>query len=113
MEEYLEMIQKLRSDPDYSKGYDSITDLSEVRLHYTSEEIKRFTKIGLSPVKVAIVAPSDISYGMSRMFEMLTDGDTPAEVRVFRDIASAATWLGRKGIDIEAMFEEIRDEQHL
>jgi hypothetical protein len=41
----------------------------------------------------AFVASSDVQFGLSRMFQILSD-ESPAEVRVFRDLAEARRWLG-------------------
>jgi hypothetical protein len=41
--------------------------------------------------KVAIVAPSDVAFGMGRMFSQLTDSDDT--MRVFRRLEDAEAWL--------------------
>ncbi len=114
VEEVLHLRQNLRMNPDYSLSYDSILDVTHLKYQYTSEEIRRMSETnfetGLSPIKNAIIAPADVSYGMSRMFEMLTDGESPIETCVFRDATLALNWLDRKGIDIERIFEEIRGD---
>jgi hypothetical protein len=43
--------------------------------------------------KLAIVAPRDLLFGMARMYEILR-GDSPVEVRVFREREEAESWLG-------------------
>jgi hypothetical protein len=43
--------------------------------------------------KLAIVASTDLSFGMARMYGMLRD-DSPVEVRVFRKRDEAESWLG-------------------
>ena len=40
-----------------------------------------------------MVAPGDLGFGLARMFEALSDPSEP-EVRVFRDLSEARTWLG-------------------
>jgi hypothetical protein len=46
---------------------------------------------GIRDVKVAFVTRRDLEYGLTRMFEMLAEAETP--VGVFRDLAKAETWL--------------------
>jgi hypothetical protein len=41
---------------------------------------------------VAVLAPSDVTFGLARMFAMLVDSRS-GEVRVFRDEEPARTWL--------------------
>jgi hypothetical protein len=47
--------------------------------------------------RTALLLPSDLAFGMGRMFEMLADlqGDTPTNVqyRSFRDCSEAFAWL--------------------
>lgn len=52
-------------------------------------------KYGLrdKPVQVAIVAPSDLAYGISRMFSALMAGRKIMWVQIFDDIDSASGWL--------------------
>ena len=44
--------------------------------------------------KGAIVAPKDIGFGLSRMFQAFSEyGNFPFQVGVFRDIETAKEWL--------------------
>ena len=51
---------------------------------------KRYPERGNA--KLAIVVHSDFSFGMSRMYEMLSDR-LPQSIMVFRDYAKAEQWL--------------------
>jgi hypothetical protein len=44
-------------------------------------------------MRSAIVAPSDLAFGMSRMYQILSDGDLHS-VGVFRSLSDAEEWLG-------------------
>ena len=47
----------------------------------------------LSPTsRRAVVVPSDLGYGMARMYEMLRD-ERGGVVRAFRDLAEARRWV--------------------
>jgi hypothetical protein len=43
--------------------------------------------------KIACVMKKDIDYGIARMWEMLTQNGVSVEIRVFRSISAARTWL--------------------
>lgn len=43
--------------------------------------------------RIAIVAASDVQFGMSRMYEVLIEGRSPGTHRIFRDIEEAEAWL--------------------
>ncbi|MBW2277886.1 MAG: hypothetical protein JRF63_10360 [Deltaproteobacteria bacterium] len=43
--------------------------------------------------RVAVVAPGDRDYGLTRMFQAYMDGP-PFEIKIFRDRKEALDWLG-------------------
>lgn len=81
----------------------SSADLSRIK----AEEVSYLVQLTLQfrdrrpSGKTALVLPSDLAFGMGRMFEMLADlqGGTPSEVdyRSFRNGDEALTWL--QGMD--------------
>jgi hypothetical protein len=55
----------------------------------------------LSGSQTAIVAPTDVLFGYSRMFETLTDlRESPTRTRAFRTLEEAEAWLGLRQIGI-------------
>ena len=45
-------------------------------------------------VKIAIIAPKDLEYGIARMFQMLSDDNKyPIRIKVFRYVGQASQWL--------------------
>ena len=47
--------------------------------------------------KTAIVAPDDVTFGLSRMYGILTEGQGPPfETRSFRSVEEAYQWLLEK-----------------
>jgi hypothetical protein len=85
--------------PDYDPGLDELVDLTGVtgvgvtaaglrRLADTSEALHR----GTPAVRVAIVAPDNLLYGLSRMYEGFASA-SPSEHRVFRSFGDARAWL--------------------
>jgi hypothetical protein len=47
--------------------------------------------------RTAVIAPSDLEYGMARMFQIMSDTDDfPFETRVFRSNDEAKQWLLEK-----------------
>ena len=100
-QEYLDAIKNhLSQDPEKFKKYIySMCDLTKVtQLEVDSNDIDHAAKlcresaeINLNAV-VAIVSDKDITFGMSRMWEILFD-EKNWEVMVFRDRADAEKWL--------------------
>jgi len=44
--------------------------------------------------EAAMVAPADLEYGMLKMVQIFSEGAAPFDVRVFRSLDEALTWLG-------------------
>jgi hypothetical protein len=54
------------------------------------------------PFSIAIVAPHDLEYGLSRMWQAFVD-DTPIESTVARSRAEALDWLTGRGVDVAGL----------
>ena len=54
---------------------------------------KRLAPFGRA-IDVAIAAPSDLGYGISRMLSALTSSGTVLRVEIFSSLSDAADWLG-------------------
>jgi hypothetical protein len=69
------------------------TEVSSYALSVIAEGISAAYESITSVMKCAVVAPSDLSYGLSRMYQL---GSSPPNVRlqVFRTFDSALSWLG-------------------
>ena len=78
-----------RAIVDISQGVEVAMDSKVVSdLAMTSGEV--------APVpgrKVAVIAPTDTTYGLARVFQGHRTGANASEMRVFRDRAAAEAWL--------------------
>jgi hypothetical protein len=94
--ELRDVMTRIAADPAFDASFSSLADLSGV------------TSIAIDPTGVAsvaraplfgpatrraIVAPTDLAFGMARMFATYAD-QASQDVRVFRDMALATDWLG-------------------
>ena len=117
LEEIVQLRKDLQSDPSFSPSYDAIVDSSQSESAYTRDEIEKvvFTRMidpRHSVGKVAIIASSDLLFGISRMHETVSEiYEKHRDSSVFRNSASALQWLGREGLDIGSIFEEIKREE--
>ncbi len=114
VEEIMKFSQDLRNDPDFSQSYDAILDNTHSESVFSYDDIEKLSIQRVDTSKpggrLAIVAPADISFGMSRMHEIVTEFKSPYKIYVFRDAFSALKWLDREGLDIESIFERIKGE---
>ena len=98
--ELLDVARKLASDPSIPPGHRELVDLSGVLVtDVTSLALRRVAQIYAEADKrpedsrVAIVAPADLFYGLSRMYEAFRE-PSPLEIQVFRELREARAWLG-------------------
>jgi hypothetical protein len=90
---------RLRAHPDFRGSLNEIFDATQVdTIDLTADDVRRlssvteeFTRRGV-PVKVAIIAPGDLEFGMSRMYEMLQSQSINV-LKVFRERAAAEAWI--------------------
>ena len=106
--EWRQSIQNMRADPEYSPEYDVIIDVTGIERHFTRQDLYQMVSYGLPSVKYAIIASSDVSYGIARMFEMISEHAIRAVVRVFRDWDSALKWLGRDPDEFRQSVRELK-----
>jgi hypothetical protein len=113
-DEILGVSEELRSDPLFSTAYDALVDNTNVEHPPTGAELRKLAEPRMfmmrEDAKLAVVAPADATYGTSRMHQLLTEFRSPLRIEVFRDRPSALAWLGREGVDIERICEEMLRE---
>lgn len=92
---------RLTSDPDFKPDFRQLVDLTKVD-HFNTK-LSDLHALAARNVfgpgsRRAIVANSELHFGMARGFELmraaLTKGENREEIMVFRDLAEARSWLG-------------------
>ncbi len=99
-EDLLECYRTLFDDKEYEPGYHEIADVTNGDLAaVTGNGLRALAgmisqKLGPNcpPFKTAIIAPRDLDYGMSRMYEVFSS-ESPENVRVFRSKEEAMSWI--------------------
>ena len=96
-DELLDSYQSLLSSPDYDPDLNDLVDMRGVERFEVSGDairqlVRSFARFSGADNRLAIVAGSDVVYGMARMYEQLRS-DTTEEIRVFRDVDEARAWL--------------------
>lgn len=99
-EEPVRYLDALLRDPDYEVGLAVLVDASRLeRLDLTTSGVRKLAEYTLGAearlqgAKVAIVAPTDVTFGVSRMYQTLRS-EAPYEISVFRTREEALAWLG-------------------
>jgi hypothetical protein len=101
--ELFEAYDALLHDPTYDPSVDDLIDLRGVtHMAVTGAGLHRLIALyddrpsSGHQTRAAIVAPSDVLYGVSRMFQTLRGDGNPDEVEVFRTLGDATSWLERR-----------------
>lgn len=88
----------LFNDPSFLPGMPGLIDCRTVKsrftigdLRRTAADVKRRPQLQV-PGRAAVLASSNLVYGLLRMYEVFTEGD-PTEIRVFRRPEDAMAWL--------------------
>lgn len=106
--EFVDSFQRhLNQEPEKFKKYRfSLTDLSDViGVDLSSDAIREHSRAcicaaGVNPdAVVAVVAPKDLGYGLSRMWEILSSEEIAWETNVFRDKKEAILWIKERAIE--------------
>ena len=87
-----------RADPEYIPGLHRVMDLREVTQLPSSEDIRSLatfarTKAPVETARMAIIASSDLAYGVSMMFKGFVGYGE--RLIVVRDEAEAMAWVNR------------------
>ncbi len=70
-----------------------VSHLTSSEIHSVAQTPRRFSEMRTGG-KTAIVAPADITFGLTRMYEFVTEvQDLPFETRTFRSASEAYEWL--------------------
>jgi hypothetical protein len=93
--ELRDVMTAIAADPAFDPQFASLADLSRVKA--VEVDPTEVASVALAPVfgpmtRRAIVAPTDLAFGMARMFATYA-GQASQDVRVFRDMAAAEAWL--------------------
>jgi hypothetical protein len=93
----LEIYREIRKAPDIRAGFSLLIDLQDADGRgVTSAGVQALADAPLvfsAEAQRAVVVPSDLGFGMARMYEMLRE-EGSGRMRVFRDRGEARRWLG-------------------
>jgi len=94
---FVEMVEHPDFRPDMHSLWDMRQSVIGKMTAADMSRIARFISARYGPLRqgarVAIVADTDVGFGLSRMYEMMSEGVLPARVRSFRSLSEAEEWL--------------------
>lgn len=100
-DELIESFDEALRDPDYRSGMHMLADMRKVTTTAHKADVVRVAAYvkghleQIGPLKVAVVAPTDASFGLIRMLQANIE-EASIELGVFREMDEAEEWLGAK-----------------
>ena len=96
--------QHLLSHPDYIKGMNLIADYRNAQINITGDEVMSIAEWINTKIKVqylAIVVNRTVDYGISRMFQSFSAGNSSAweESQLFYSFDEAVQWVESKNTE--------------
>ena len=90
-------LSSVYADAERSLPSTYLWDLREAEIDWSGEQVKEFVHWVLAnrpegTSRNAVVASSDLHFGLARMYEALTS-DLPVNLSVFRDMDEARAWV--------------------
>ena len=93
-------IAELLSPPCVDVDYPVLSDLRELDMRsVTADDIRRvvehvaLNRSSIAPIKHAILVSQPVSFGLARMYELLSQETDPQQISVFYDADKARKWL--------------------
>ena len=102
--DHIDRIRIITGDPCWESGHSVLIDFSETtEFEISNAELQKIAteqrlqdaKIGSG--KIAVVAPEDKVFGLTRMWEAFVESETSMTTMVFRNRKAALQWLGVTG----------------
>ncbi len=103
MAEVRTMFETYLGDPDFRTDLTHLVDLSQINadsigfseVFALSGMFSRSIAETGRQMRIAIFAPNELTYGLSRMFESLSGPEKGVDARIFNDLAAARCWASR------------------
>jgi len=96
----MDELKKIYSKPDFNPEMNTLWDLRDADVSsFPSEQVQHIQsfvsqywgKSGKS--QSALIVSEDVAYGLSRMYEIMSEGKTASKIMVFRDYEEALKWV--------------------
>ena len=98
---HIERINRVTSDSKWAPGHNVLIDFTgTTEFEVSNRELEGVAaaqesrNVVIGDGKLAVVAPEDIIFGLTRMWEALVETRTSMEIHVFRNREDAVRWLG-------------------
>jgi hypothetical protein len=115
--EIKERQDQTKTEQTFNPEYDQLVDLRAVTSFELSGEQVRILarrKIFSSSSKRAFVAGNPTAFGMSRIWETLTElSDNQSHIRVFDNLSFALSWLGLRSLPESVKSERIGKDDRI
>ena len=98
----MEGVSRLVADPEWKRHMNVVSDLRNARIDLTAQEMNEFAnwvRQRDTAKLLAIAVSRSLEFGMSRMYQTLTEPDDYEDTKVFHDLTEAEKWVESKSVD--------------
>ena len=100
--EIIEAYREFFEGDEWVPGMNELADFSQSNLADVKSQAferlgqyihKIYKENNMANMKCASYAPEDLAFGLLRLYELITDDDSPETTKVFKNIDEAEQWL--------------------
>ncbi len=102
VDELIKHLQTLYQSPNFDSAMNALWDIREANSSLVTKEdvtvlidflVKQWGHNAKN--KMALVAARDLEYGMSRMYQIMLEGQTTSKVAIFKNMQEAEDWIAK------------------
>lgn len=96
------MYESILNSGDWKPAWCELADLSDARLDHLPTDFvhqqlgffkRQYRRLSMIGARVAVWAPGDLSFGLARIYQTLTEDNEVEQFVVFRQRVDALEWL--------------------
>ena len=99
LDEITSAFQKITSSSQFAPNVDALWDMRQANFTDTNERLwreiievrKQYPE--RKNYRSAVIATDKFAYGMTRMYELISEGDLPRKLMVFKDFSEGEQWI--------------------
>jgi len=99
-DELMDELKAIYTQPDFNPEMNTLWDLCDADVSsFPSDQVQHIQSFvsqywgGSGKSRSALIVSDDVAYGLSRMYEILSEGKTAGKIMVFRDYEEASNWV--------------------
>jgi len=88
--------QRLLNDPDFDPSFSQIADFAQItQFEISASDLEKLAEKNIfsAQSRRALIVPTDVGFGLGRMFEIMRENLGEENIRIFRNLDEALDWV--------------------